>query len=147
MITLQIDNLAALRTALQQLPADLTVEAGHVIEGIANAAAADVKAAYPYRSGHLVAGVEVNRLEAGRFGAGSEVRNRAKLAWIYEHGTQARHYYTKQTGAFHSTGIMLPAPPGRAFIPIMVRQRALMYTQLADLVRRAGLLVNAGATT
>lgn len=133
------DGLTELREALRTLPADLTGEASHIVEAAANGAATDIKRDYQAKlkhegSGHLVAGVTVTHFESGRFSAGAIVKNTAKHAWMFENGTQARH-----TAIGANRGAM---PPGHVFIPVAVRARKAMYTQLADLMTRHGLLVS-----
>jgi len=130
-------GLDELVDALRHLPADLTGEAGHIVEGIANAAAGDIRSAYPSVTGNLRDHVYVTHFEAGRFGVGAIVKNTAKHAWIYENGTAARHYYTEATGAKKAVGAM---PAGHVFIPTMMRHRRRMYQQLADLLERHGLI-------
>jgi hypothetical protein len=127
------NGLAELREALRNLPEELTGEAGHIIEGAANAAAADVKAAYPVRTGNLRDHVFVSHQDKGRFSAGAVVKNTAKHAWLFENGTQARH---NDLGA--NRGSM---PPGHVFIPAMIKRRRIMYQQLRALLERHGLKV------
>jgi hypothetical protein len=131
------EGLAELKEALRNLPADLTNESSHIIEGAANGAVATIKGNYARgKTGNLIKGVKV---EFGRsqFGASATVTSAAKHAYLYEHGTQVRH-----TAAGANRGVMPPAPPGRAFIPVMIRARRRMYEQLADLLKRNGLLVS-----
>lgn len=134
---LHFDGLAELREALRNLPADMTGEATHLVEGAANGAAAEIKAGYPRRTGHLIAGVTVSSFEHGRFSAGMIVKNTAKHAWLFENGTQARH-----TDLGANRGSM---PPGHVFIPVVIRKRRQMYEQLKDLVARQGLVVSGDA--
>jgi hypothetical protein len=125
------NGLAELREALRNLPAELTAEASHVVEGAANAAAADIKAAYPVRTGNLRDHVFVSHRDKGRFSAGAVVKNTAKHAHLFEVGTQARH---NSLGA--NRGSM---PPGNVFIPAMIKRRRVMYEQLKALLERHGL--------
>jgi hypothetical protein len=137
---LVLNGLAELRDALRKLPYELKADAQHIVEGAANGAAAEVKQNYVRgKTGNLIAGVSVRHSEVGSFGAGAIVINRAKHAWIYENGTQVRH---TAKGAYR--GVMPPAPPGRAFIPVMIKKRRQMYQQLKDLLVRAGLQVTGG---
>lgn len=134
---LVLNGLDELRQALRTLPADLTAEASHLIEGVANGAAADIKAAYPVRTGNLRNHLTVTHFERGRFSAGAIVKNTAKHASIFEHGTQARH-----TAIGAHRGSM---PPGHVFVPRMIRARRRMYQGLKDLLSRHGLLVSGDA--
>jgi hypothetical protein len=101
-----------------------------------NGATATIKGNYARVSGNLDDGVSVEFSRTG-VSAGAVVTSKSPHAWMYEHGTQVRH---TATGA--NRGAMPPAPPGRAFIPEMIRARRRMYEQLADLLKRNGLLVS-----
>jgi hypothetical protein len=136
--SLRWDGLTELRIALRNLPAELTAEAAHLVEATANQAVLEIKSAYPVRTGNLRDGVEMSMQAPNQFAAVARVINTAHLAWIFEYGSAARHYYTKQTGAEHLTGAM---PPGHVFVPIMERRRRGMYDQLAALLERNGLQV------
>jgi hypothetical protein len=131
------NGLEELKEQLRNLPTELTAEAGHIVEGAANAAAADVKAAYPVRTGNLRDHVFVSHRDKGRFSAGAVVKNTAKHAWIFENGTQARH---NSIGA--NRGSM---PPGNVFIPAMIKRRRVMYQQLKTVLERHGLRVSGDA--
>jgi len=132
-------GLEELREALRNLPADLAGEAGHIVEGAANGAGVDLRAAYQERArtGHLAAGVTVTHYEKGRFSAGAIVKNRAKHAWLFENGTQARH-----TDLGANRGAM---PPGHVFVPIVMRARRGMYEALKVMLERHGLKVSGDA--
>ena len=126
-------GLDELRAALRRLPDELTMEASRIVEGAANGAAADIKAAYPVRTGNLRDHIVVTHREKGKWAAGAIVKNTAKHAWMFENGTQARH---NAIGA--NRGSM---PPGHVFIPRVIKARRLMYQQLRDLLERKGLRV------
>ena len=72
-------------------------------------------------------------MDSGKYSAGAIVKNRAKHAYIFENGTQARH-----TGLGYNRGAM---PPGHVFIPEIVRRRRGMYEKLAEMLRQHGLQV------
>jgi hypothetical protein len=131
------NGLAELREQLRNLPAELTGEASHLVEGAANAAAADIKAGYPVRTGNLRDHVFVSHRDKGRFSSGAVVKNTAKHAHIFEVGTQARH---NSLGA--NRGSM---PPGNVFIPAVIKRRRAMYEQLKALIDRNGLKVSGDA--
>ena len=133
--TVRWDGLAELYDALRNLPADLTAEAANIVEATANAAAYEIRSAYPVFTGNLRDGVLVTKFEKGRYFAGAIVKNTAKHAWIYENGTAARHYFT-DSGARHATGAM---PAGHVFIPIVMKHRRRMYEQFAALLERHGI--------
>lgn len=127
------NGLDELRAALRTLPADLTAEASFLVEGAANGAAAEIKAAYPVRTGTLRDGLIVSHREKGKFSAGAIVKNTSKHAWLFESGTQARH-----TALGANRGSM---PPGHVFLPIVIRKRRQLYGQLKALLQRHGLTV------
>ena len=131
-------GLDELKAALQTLPADLTVEASHIVEAAANGAEATIKAGYP--PGELQDKLSVAFSTSGA-STGAVIRNTSKLASLFENGTQARHYVSKK-GATHLTGSM---PPAHVFIPTMMAKRRQMYDQLADLLTRHGLVVSGTA--
>ena len=77
----------------------------------AHAAQAEIAAAYPIgpegrfdngkpiKPGNLRRGVKVVVKEIGPYGVAAQVRSTAPHAWLFEHGTQARHYITKHGNA------------------------------------------------
>lgn len=131
-------GLDELREALRNLPAELTGEASRIVQAAANGAAAQIKAAYPRRTGNLGDGVTVETISGGQFTAGAIVKNTSKHAFIFENGTQARH-----TAIGANRGSM---PPGHAFVPAIIRKRRWMDEQHIDLLRRHGLTVEGDAS-
>jgi hypothetical protein len=131
------EYIAALKTDLRNLPHELRQEANGIVQEAAQSAATDITTNYVRgKTGNLAKGVKVKTVEIGQFSTGAIVASTAKHAFIYENGTQVRH-----TAAGAYRGRMPPAPPGRAFIPVITRKRKQMYLKLADLVRRMGLQV------
>lgn len=126
------DGLEELRRVLRALPADLAVEASGIVLSHAEGAAREIRAAYPTRTGNLRNGVVVSKQAAGRYGTGVLVKNSAPHAFIFEHGTQARH---NAIGA--NRGSM---PPGNVFIPRVIRWRRKMYEALKALLQKNGLI-------
>ncbi len=128
-----------LKAELRALPAKYADEASEVVLGAAHGAADDVVNAYSQHSvtGDLASHVFVSNRGMGQFGAGAVVRNTAKHAWIFENGTQARHYVTVK-GNQHLTGQM---PGFHVFIPAMARFRRQMYQKLIQIVEREGVTV------
>jgi hypothetical protein len=101
----------------------------------ADQAAAEIRAAYPTgKTGNLKKGVKVTKGDGGRFGTVYVVRNVAPHAFIYENGTQVRHFKGASRGAM---------PPGRVFVPIIARRRRRMDTDLIAMVNNTGLVVTA----
>lgn len=130
---LVLDGMAELRAALRALPAELASEAGRIIEGEANAAVSEMRQQYPVRTGRLMQGTVVSRVDRGKFAAGAIVKNTAKHAHLFEFGTQ-----TRQNAIGANRGAM---PPGNVFVPAMIRARRRMYRALAALLERNGLTV------
>ena len=144
------DGLEALKAAFLALPAEQKGEATGVVMDAAQRARAEIAAAYPIgpegrfdngkaiKPGNLRRGVKVAVKEIGPYGVHAQVRSTAPHAWLFEHGTQARHYITTH-GNRKDVGAMPPKP---VLIPTMVRSRRAMYVRLADTVIKAhGLTV------
>lgn len=128
------EGLDELRAALRALPDELAAEASGIVLAAAEAARQEIVDAYPHRTGALWSGMAVTTTAAGRYGAGAVVINRAKHAYIFEVGTQARH-----TSLGANRGSM---PAGNVFIPRVIKHRRAMYEQLKALLERAGLEVS-----
>jgi hypothetical protein len=134
-------GLPELLEALRQLPEQLKMEAGAIIEGAAERAQAQIYQTYPKVTGNLRRGLALERAES-EFGVSIQLLNKAKHAYIYEIGTAARHYITKENGVVHATGAM---PAGNVFVPIVIRNRTAMYEALARLIEAHGLEVSVDA--
>jgi hypothetical protein len=133
---LRIDGLAELREALKALPPELVREASVIVHAQAEAAAREIAGAYPFHTGNLRDHLRVD-VAGDAVSATARVRNTARHAWIFEHGTAARHWASGK-----STGRM---PEGRVFIPIAMQRRRIMLAALIDLVERSGLHVSGAA--
>jgi hypothetical protein len=127
------DGLETLQQALKALPAELIGEGRKLVEGYGNGTAVAIRSAYPWHSGNLRQHVTLTVTAEGPFGINATIKNTAKHGWIFENGTQAR--YTKKGSP---RGRM---PPGKVFVPIMMRARARLYRDLAALLERHGLKV------
>lgn len=138
--SLKFDGLTELRAALRKLPEDLAGEASHIVEGIANGAAADIRRVYPSHTGRLIGGVVVTHFEHGKVAAGAIVKSGAPHSHLFEYGTKAR-----RTGKGANRGTMPKAPESERMVPIVVRARKRMYAQLTDLLRRAGFVIEGAA--
>ena len=154
------DGLDVLTKALQLLPVHLRDEAASVIHDAATGALEEIRAAYPEGpKGNLKKGLKLTLRVSGsgpggditpgmgvEFGAAGIVKNSAKHAWIFEHGTQARYVSELPPGRVKNFGYRRGAmPPGRVFIPIVVRRRRAMYAALSDVVRKLGFSVTGHA--
>jgi hypothetical protein len=134
-MSLVFDGLADLKRDLLNLPKELQAEAGHIVQAHANAAAVQIKAAYPKITGRLRDKVAVTYDLTTGVAASAVVRNPSPLAYIFENGTEARHYVTVN-GKIHRTGKMTGM---HVFIPRVMQERRKMYGDLKDLLVRKGL--------
>src|SRR5262245_60551507 len=89
---------------LQVLTANLVDEANGILLEHAEAAKADIAAAYPVKKGALRAGL-VLRPARGLVLAGAELLQTAPHGWLYEHGSRPRY---NKAGAYR--GFMRPRP-------------------------------------
>jgi hypothetical protein len=125
-------GLADLRRMLRDLPRDLASRAVAIVEGEADGAAAEIKAAYPEGdTGNLRRGVRVGTAKSGPHTVRRVVRSTAQHASIFETGTQ-----TRQTALGYNRGFM---PGANIFVPVVVRRRRAMFEQLVTVVEEAGL--------
>jgi hypothetical protein len=137
------DGLEELKAALRALPAELAAEAAHIVEAKANQADADVTAVYGQHvvTGHLRDRQTVTETQAGPFGVAFEVKNPDPIAWLFDNGSEARHWLGGK-----STGVMWGhTPPTHVFVRSMMRRRREMYAQLKALLERKGLVVSGDA--
>jgi hypothetical protein len=128
-ITISMHGLAELRAALRQLPKDALMEAAKIVHGAAEAADAEIYAAYPEVTGTLKRGLTIDRTEESWM-TSAILKDRAPHAYIFEKGTEPRT--TKQgwrRGA---------ARAGRIFIPRAQKHRERMKHELIALVRSLG---------
>lgn len=133
------NGLEELRAALRNLPKDLAGEASSIVQRAAADAAQEIRAGYQAhrRTGNLAEHVKVEALSVGPFGAGMAVKSTAKHAQIFERGTELRH-----TSLGANRGAM---PPGRVFVPAVIRRRRTMYERLKALLISHGLTVRGDA--
>jgi hypothetical protein len=137
-------GLDELREALRSLPAELAADAATAVTSAAQAAESDARAVYEAHrhSGNLIARLS-RTTSTSAFGASAVVKNTAKHAWIFENGSEARHY-TTASGATHATGEMwgkTPQPPTHVFVRAMQAHRQQMYDWFVALLERQGLQV------
>ena len=142
---LVLDGVRELKDALRHLPVELRDEAAGVVRDTAEHAATTIRALYPigpgryykklgfrYEGGDLRAGIKVVEGTPTPFGVSVTVASTAKIAWIYENGTELRHTATGTRGRM---------PASKVVIPTAIRERRAMYTGLAALLRAHGLTV------
>lgn len=135
---LEFEGLAELREQLRKLPRELAREASTIINDAADSAALEVIAGYHVRTGKLRQAVKVQRENAGQFGASVVVKNTSKLAWLYDNGSQARHWSTGK-----STGQMWgKTPPTHHFVKTVIKHRRRMWPKLKQLITSKGLEVS-----
>lgn len=133
-----LEGMAEFREALKNLPDDLVAEAGHIVEGAANGAAADIRGGYPVASGNLRDGVTATRQDgSARIAATSVVKSGSPHASIFENGTKTR---TTKAGA--NRGRMPKPEESLRMIPKVIRARRRMQDDLVDMLRRQGFEVN-----
>jgi hypothetical protein len=114
-----------LRARLEALADDVRdQELGPIVAQTAAAFAADLPSRYPAVEGDLRGGVRLQQ----RGPLAHQVKNTARHAHLYEHGTIRR--FTARAGAFR--GVM-PAQP--VFVPWAIRWRARMVEAVANRLR------------
>jgi hypothetical protein len=130
----RIAGLDEQRREWRALPRTLAGNTQPVVENAATVVAAEIRAAYPRRTGSLATGVTVapSRL-ASDVTAAARVVNTSPHASMYEHGTQARH-----TSIGASRGAMAA---GNVFVPRVIRARQALEPQVAAVMTREGLTV------
>ena len=142
-MSLVFEGLEQLRKDLLNLPTELQAEAGHIVEAHANAAAARIKSVYAdhWLTGELTKKVTVDFDLTTGVAASAVIKNTSRLAYIFENGSEARHYIT-HNGVQHLTGKM---PAGNVFIPRVMQERRNMYQDIAAMVAAKGLTVTGSA--
>lgn len=139
------NGLEELRAQLRNLPADCAEEASGIVDEAAREAQATIEAGYPVVSGRLRAGLRVTHVHEGKYAAGAVLKNTAKHAWLYDNGSEARHYVSGG-GARHATGKMWGRrPPTHLFVRTVIRARRRMYEKLKGLLTRKGFTVSGDA--
>jgi len=148
---LRINGLAELRKALLALPHELVRDAGEIVQAQANEAARQIAAAYPVVTGNLHDHLRLVVRSQTPESASATVRNTAKHAWLFEHGSASREWVNGSTtapfrkkgtapvpnwGRGKKTGSMTKHP---TLIPIAIQRRRIMLAALIDLVKRTGL--------
>lgn len=138
----RLDGLTQLREELRQLPITLRREAQNLVQAEANAAAVELRRVYlEHRySGNLAKGVQVVTENKGSFGVVYMVKSAAPHAWLFDNGSQARHWVSgKSTGEMWGK---TPNPPMHTFVRTMIGARKKMWKSLAQLLERVGLKVS-----
>ena len=137
------DGLDELKAALRRLPDDLRGEADRIAEDAANGATTAIKTIYGQHrvTGHLQNSTVVEQEQTGPFGVAYRVRVSDPIAWLFDNGSQARHW-----AGGKSTGRMWgKTPPTHAFVKTMIRFRRVMYPKMKTMLVRHGLSVTGEA--
>ena len=91
-VHLKLDGVGTLASVLRGLPAELRDDALPIVGEAVDVAEAEIRAAYPERSGNLRAGLRQERQGGGlNFGARVVLKNTAKHAFLFETGSEYRH--------------------------------------------------------
>ena len=108
---------------------------------IAKQAVADIKAAYPRKTGNLRNGVKVERSRnPSKTIAAARVVNRAPHAHLYELGTKARHFVgTDKRGRKYVIGDRGQGTAHHVFPPRIVRWRFVFFEAVKEIMNRAGI--------
>lgn len=135
-----IDGLDAMREQLRQLPRAMTAEAAGILEQNAQGAAGEIRGIYDEHiaGGTLASRVTVSKGSSGQFGATRVVRSADPIAYVFDYGSEERHY-TSKAGTSHGTGKMWgKSRPLFAFIRTMSKWREKTWNDLAGLLEQAG---------
>lgn len=136
------DGLDELLAAMRALPAELTAEATEYAQQAVDRAEADAAAGYGHKSGNLRDHLRQTVESTDRFGVRLALKNTARHAWLWDYGTEARHYFT-DAGKRHETGAMWgKRPPPFTFTRAVIRWRRWMYEQDKAMLERQGLIVS-----
>lgn len=139
-------GLDEFRAQLRQVPATCRNEAARIVEGGVNSAFVQISTVY---GRHRYTGTLQNRLTIaplrvrGEFTTGLVLKSGSPLAWLFDNGSQARHW---KTGSKKSTGKMWGrTPPTHIFLKTVIKTRreitdrvhGMVHRQLTELGRTA----------
>jgi hypothetical protein len=137
-------GLEEFRDALKRLPTDLRDDAAAIMNEEVEAARAAIDADYAQHefTGNLRARLLLTTKYDGPFGYRAELRNRAHHAWLFDNGSEARHYVHEKSGRIHATGKMWgKTPPAHTFVRNAMRARERIQTRIVAMMEAAGLEV------
>ena len=135
--TMRWDGLKEFREELRKLPEACRGEAAKVVEGEVNAAYVTVKRVYEAHrhTGNLSNKLAIAPLKVqGQMVTGLILKSGSPLAWLFDNGTQARHY-TTVNGVKHLTGRM---PGFHVFGRTVSFTRRKIRARLIEMVKRHG---------
>lgn len=128
-------GLEEFRAQLRQVPKGCTNEAARIVEGGVNSAYVQVSTVY---GKHRYTGTLQNRLKItplkvrGEFTTGLVLKSGSPLAWIFDNGTQARHWKSgKSTGKMWGN-----TPPTHIFLKTILKTRREITEKLHAMVHR-----------
>lgn len=129
-------GLEEYKAELKALPADCTGEAAHLIEGEVNGAYVTISQVYGahHFTGTLQKKLTKTLLNETQFATGWKLTSGSPLAWLFGHGSQARHYVT-ENGVTHATGRM---PPNPIFESTVGKTKRAIVQKLKEMVLRRG---------
>lgn len=136
-------ELEELHQWMRIIPEELTGEASHIMEDAANGAAVAVKQVYGQHrvTGKLQNGVSVSHFFKGKFIAYAIVKSASPIAWLFDNGSQARHWASGK-----STGTMWgKTPPTHIFVKTAIHFRRRGYEACKELLVRKGFQVSGDA--
>jgi len=145
--TLIWNGLEELKEDLRNLPEELAGDARGIVTRAVQDAAQDVRAIYQSHrhTGNLAEGVRVEPVTSNEAGTSLKLKSTARHAWLFDNGSQARHYTTK-SGKQHDTGKMWGrTPPTHVFVHTVIRHRRRMYERLKEMLARHGAKVSGNA--
>jgi len=150
-VKINFDGMNELRDGLSRLPQELAAKAAQVVETSAEQAGQSIRSSYPIRQTNLHPGPHRkspwyppgnlhNRVtvsnQSSAVSARYAVKSAAPHAHWFENGTGRR---STQSGA--NRGSMPAAPISERMIPIVIRVRSRMVSQLIEIVKAAGFTV------
>jgi hypothetical protein len=140
--TMQWDGLKEFREELRRLPEDCRGEAAKVIEGHVNAAYVTVKRVY---MAHWFTGTLATRLTIadmkgeGALAFGQVLKSGSPLAWLFDNGSQARHYTgTDKLGRVHVNAARGAMPGYHIFARTVGFAKRQIRQALKDMLVRRG---------
>ena len=140
--TMRWDGLAAFREELRQLPEACRGEAAKVVEGEVNAAYVTVKRVYEAHrhTGTLSKRLAIAPLKVqGQMTTGLILKSGSPLAWLFDNGSQVRHYTgTDKRGHVNVNALRGKMPGYHIFGRTAAFTRRKIRALLIEMVRRHG---------
>ena len=129
------DGLKEYLDELRRLPDESKAEAAKLIQGGVNAAYVTIARVY---DAHRHTGTLRARLRISTLRGGLKLTSGSPIAWLFDNGSQARHY-VEASGATHATGRMWGrTPPTHIFARTVAKERRTLTEQYKAMLRRRG---------